>query len=54
MRRLDPPTGSTSGGFQTVAWDGRDGSEGTVPSGVYFMALKGQGLSDARRIVVLR
>jgi hypothetical protein len=42
------------GGFHQVTWDGRDGAGRIVPSGVYFMALQGQGLSDARRIVVLR
>jgi hypothetical protein len=42
------------GGFRQVTWDGRDGAGRIVPSGVYFMALQGQGLSDARRIVVLR
>ena len=49
---LISPAGS--GGFHQVTWDGRDGAGRIVPSGVYFMALEGQGLSDARRIVVLR
>ena len=53
VRRIDLP-GSGTGGFQTVTWDGRDGSGRVVSSGVYFMAIQGQGLDDARRIVVLR
>lgn len=47
-------SGGSQGGFQEVTWDGRDGAGRIVPSGVYFMALEGEGLSDAKRIVVLR
>jgi hypothetical protein len=56
VRRIELPglSSSGSGGFQQVTWDGRDGAGRIVPSGVYFMALEGQGLSDAKRIVVLR
>lgn len=57
VRRIPMPdtfASSGSGGFHQVTWDGRDGAGRAVPSGVYFMALQGQGLSDARRIVVLR
>jgi len=56
VRRIEPPASSSdgNGGFHQVTWDGRDGAGRIVPSGVYFMALQGQGLSDARRIVVLR
>jgi flagellar hook assembly protein FlgD len=56
VRRIELPGFSSdgNGGFHQVTWDGRDGAGRIVPSGVYFMALQGQGLSDARRIVVLR
>jgi len=57
VRRIQMPdtfASSGSGGIHQVTWDGRDGAGRVVPSGVYFMALQGQGLNDARRIVVLR
>jgi len=55
VRRIEPGFSlDGNGGFHQVTWDGRDGAGRIVPSGVYFMALQGQGLSDARRIVVLR
>jgi len=56
VRQIQMPDTPSSalGGFHQVTWDGRDGAGRIVPSGVYFMALQGQGLSDARRIVVLR
>jgi len=57
VRQVELPavlSSSGSGGFRQVTWDGRDGAGRIVPSGVYFMALEGQGLSDAKRIVVLR
>jgi hypothetical protein len=55
VRRIELPglSSSGSGGFRQVTWDGRDGAGRIVPSGVYFMALRGEGLSDAKRIVVL-
>ena len=56
VRQIELPglSSSGSGGFRQVTWDGRDGAGRIVPSGVYFMAFEGQGLSDAKRIVVLR
>ena len=56
VRRIELPGVSSdgNGGFHQITWDGRDGAGRIVPSGVYFMALEGQGLSGARRIVVLR
>jgi flagellar hook assembly protein FlgD len=56
VRPIELPglSSSGSGGFRQVTWNGRVEAGRFVPSGVYFMAIRGQGLSDAKRIVVLR
>ncbi len=43
-----------AGGFGNVTWNGRDGRGRPVTDGVYFVRLRGQGIDDARQIVLLR
>lgn len=43
-----------SGGFGEIRWDGRGGDGRAVPSGVYYLYLRGPGLDDARPVVHLR
>ena len=43
-----------SGGFGDLRWDGRDRSGRAVPSGVYYLHVRGPGIDDARTIVHLR
>jgi hypothetical protein len=45
---------AASGGFGTVIWDGRDGSGHPVPSGIYFIRIRGPGIDEASRVVVAR
>lgn len=42
------------GGFGSAAWNGRDARGRAASDGVYFMRLRGQGIDDARQIVLLR
>jgi hypothetical protein len=43
-----------AGGFGEIRWDGRGRDGRTVPSGVYYLYLRGPGLDDARSVVHLR
>ena len=41
-------------GAHGATWDGRDNSGNPVGSGVYFYVLRAGGLTDARRMVLLK
>jgi hypothetical protein len=43
-----------SGGNHTAAWDGRDSSGESVPSGVYFYVLKADGETQCRKMLLLK
>jgi len=45
--------GETSGQAQVVSWNGRDDRGALVPAGMYFVALRGEGLRQLTRRVVL-
>lgn len=45
---------ASAGGYGAVTWSGRDARGRSVGSGVYFLRLRGQGIDDARQIVLLR
>ncbi len=45
--------GETSGQARVVSWNGRDDRGALVPSGMYFVALRGDGLRPLTRRVVL-
>ena len=47
-------TTAAGGGFGSVTWDGRDGRGRVLADGVYFLKLKGPGIDDARRLILLR
>ncbi|HEU4334253.1 MAG TPA: hypothetical protein VFT32_07135 [Candidatus Eisenbacteria bacterium] len=55
-REIRTVTGSApaGGGFGEIRWDGRGRDGRTVPSGVYYLYLRGPGLDDARSVVHLR
>ena len=46
--------GFVAGGEQTVPWDGRDDEGAIMPSGVYLYRLRGAGLDDAMKMLLLR
>jgi len=47
--------GETSGQVRTESWNGRDDRGTLVPAGMYFVTLRGEGLRQlTRRIVVVR
>ena len=41
-------------GLKAVQWDGTDDEGLALPSGAYFLAIKSSGLSDSRKIVMLK
>lgn len=41
-------------GWHDVVWDGRDDAHRQVASGVYFCRMESQGMSSARKIVLLK
>ena len=41
-------------GYKVVEWDGTDDKGITLPSGAYFFTIKSSGLSDTRKIVMLK
>ncbi len=43
-----------SAGNHTIRWDGRDESGGAVAAGVYLCRLKGDGMSDTKRLTLLK
>jgi hypothetical protein len=47
-----PPPGP--GGFGEVHWDGKDRDGRRVPTGVYYLYVRGPGLKDARPVVHVR
>ncbi|HSQ58905.1 MAG TPA: FlgD immunoglobulin-like domain containing protein [Acidobacteriota bacterium] len=47
-------TAPAAGGFGEIRWDGRGRDGRTVPTGVYYLYLRGPGLDDARSVVHLR
>lgn len=46
--------GRRSAGGQKARWDGRDNSGGIVPSGVYFVRLKADGLAASQKLLFLK
>jgi len=53
VREITSPA-PVSGGFGAVVWDGRNGDGRRIPSGVYYLYVRGQGIDDARSVVHLR
>lgn len=51
VRRL---TVTTAAGFGAAMWDGRNGSGRPVSSGIYFIRIRGPGLDQASRVVLVR
>ncbi len=45
---------SLSAGIHEHSWNGRDEEGGLLPSGIYFAAIKGQGISDMAKLVLLK
>lgn len=43
-----------AGGFGSVSWDGRNAQGRAMPSGIYFLRLRGQGIDEAHQVVLLR
>ena len=41
-------------GPQELTWDGRDNVGRELPAGVYFAVLRSAGVSQSRRIVLIR
>jgi len=52
VRRL--VDGTQTPGAYVVSWDGRDGTERNLPSGVYFYRLEAGGKSQTRKLVKVR
>jgi hypothetical protein len=52
VRRL--VDGTQTPGAYVVSWDGRDGAEHLLPSGVYFFRLEAGGQSQTRKLVKVR
>lgn len=52
IRVLD--SGEKISGTHQVIWDSRDANSKKVPSGVYFIRLKGGNLKRVARCIVLR
>lgn len=46
--------GARGAGVHTVEWDGRDERDRRAPSGVYFYRLTGEGVSQARKMVLVQ
>ncbi|MCH7761721.1 T9SS type A sorting domain-containing protein [candidate division TA06 bacterium] len=46
--------GKQDKGFNRVRWDGRNENGKKVPTGVYFYKLKAGGLTETRKIILLR
>lgn len=46
--------GHAEDGPHALRWDGRDGNGRSVPSGIYLYRVEGIGLSEVRRVVVVR
>jgi len=51
VRRLD--RGSREAGDHRVTWDGRDDAGRPLPAGVYFARLEANGVTQARKVVLL-
>ena len=41
-------------GYKVVEWDGTDDKGIALPSGAYFFTIKSSGLSDSRKIIMLK
>ncbi|MFQ6093947.1 MAG: FlgD immunoglobulin-like domain containing protein, partial [bacterium] len=41
-------------GYYTVAWDGRDGAGGQMPSGIYFYRLEAGAFTDTKRMLLVK
>jgi flagellar hook assembly protein FlgD len=41
-------------GQHTITWDGNNQNRAEAPSGVYFYRLSGDGIDEARKMVLLR
>jgi len=50
IREISLPA-PASGGFGSIAWDGRDRDGHPVPGGVYYLYVRGAGIDDARAVV---
>jgi hypothetical protein len=46
--------GQYPAGFHTVTWDGRNGSGGTVSSGVYFYRIEANGFTETKKMMMLK
>jgi len=46
--------GQASGGSTTVRWNGRDQAGRSVPSGVYFYRLEGEGIDFGGRMALIK
>ena len=48
---VDGPVGA---GWQTVVWDGRGERGERAASGVYFCRFEAEGVSESRKVVILK
>ena len=46
--------GSFYGRIQTFTWDGTNGSNVRVPSGVYFVKARAGGVNEVKKVVLVR
>jgi hypothetical protein len=49
-----PAPGPATAGFGSILWDGRGRDGRRVPSGVYYLYVRGVGIDDARTVVFIR
>jgi hypothetical protein len=47
-------SGTQEAGFHKIIWDGKDGADHTVPSGIYFYKLEAGNFSQSMRMVFLK
>ena len=47
-------SGQYEQGYHVTTWDGLDSSGRQVASGIYFLRLRSLGLSESRKVVVIR
>ena len=53
-RVLHAPLSVSTGGWQSIRFDGRDAHGHELASGVYFLRVSGSGLSSTRKVVIQR
>lgn len=45
---------SKTSGFQTIVWDGKDNSNKSVASGIYFIKMKSEAITATQKVVLLK